>query len=55
MTKEAQEFMEEYKKLCDRLQMGLVAVPIFVPTNHGTFEVEIQLQLRTKPSNDNNT
>ena len=39
------EFVEEYKRLCDKHGFNLVAVPAFKGTNHGTFEVVIQLSV----------
>lgn len=40
----AQEFAEAYQKLCQEYGFTLVAVPTFLPTNHGTFEIRTELQ-----------
>ena len=41
-TSTPEQFQEEYESLCKRTGFRLVAVPQWVPTNHGTFELTLQ-------------
>ena len=39
------EFVEEYKKLCDKHRFNLVAVPAYKARDDGTFSTVIQLSV----------
>jgi len=45
MTEEqkAQSFIGEYNELCKKHGFQLTAQPGFVPTNHGSFEISVQI------------
>ena len=45
----AQDFVAEYKALCEKHQFRLVISPAFVATNHGSFEVVLQEQIGRLP------
>ncbi len=45
MDEKQQEFVRAYEELCQRLGCKIVGVPSFTPTNHGTFEMVVQLQV----------
>jgi hypothetical protein len=46
MTEEEQKaFIEEYNALCQKHGCKIVANPSFVPTNHGSYELTISMQL----------
>lgn len=40
-----QEFLEAYEKLVREMGWKIVANPVFTPTNHGSFELVVQLIL----------
>lgn len=42
----AQAFGEEYKALTEKYGFEFIPVPQFAPTNHGTFEIGVQLGIR---------
>lgn len=43
--KEKKEFIEKYKQLCDEFKLRIIAVPVFDPTNHETFEIGIEYRV----------
>jgi hypothetical protein len=45
----AKEFVEAYNKLCAEMGFRLAAAPMLLPTNHGTYEVGVQLQVVENP------
>ena len=38
----AKEFIENYKALCEKFQFRLVITPVWIATNHGSFELTLQ-------------
>jgi len=43
--KEALElFAREYGELCQKYGIQIVGSPVWVPTNHGTFEIAVKLE-----------
>ncbi len=38
----AKIFISEYKSLCEKFQFRLVITPVWVATNHGSFEMTLQ-------------
>jgi hypothetical protein len=40
-----QQFVKEYDELCKRTGCKIVGVPSFMPTNHGTFELAVELRV----------
>lgn len=47
----AKKFHEEYQALCKKYGMQVVVQPVFVGTNHGTFELSLQAQVGQLPKN----
>ncbi len=47
----AQEFIKAYQELVEKHQMRLVITPIFISTNHGSFEVALQESVGRLPKN----
>ena len=47
----AQEWAEEYRKLVEK-GFRIVAVPTWVTTNHGTFEMTIQYTIGENPKSE---
>jgi hypothetical protein len=45
LKKRKEDFMEEYKALIDKYGVDFVALPVFVPTQTGVFEVRLQMHL----------
>jgi len=45
LKKRKDDFMEEYKALIDKHGVDFVALPVFVPTQSGVFEVRLQMSL----------
>ena len=39
----AKKFMEEYRKLVEEYGVDFYAQPVFIKTNHGTFEIGVQV------------
>jgi len=44
----SQEFLNEYKTLCDKYGLLFSASPVYVETNHQTFELSIQIKVVKK-------
>lgn len=47
----AQKFHEEYSALCKKYGMQVVVQPVFVGTNHNTYELTLQAQIGQLPKN----
>ena len=45
----AQDFEVRYEQLCDELKMRVVASPVWVATNHGSFEMTVQMSIGKLP------
>jgi hypothetical protein len=45
----AKDFVKEYEALCDKHQMRIVTNPVFVATNHNSFEVVLQTSVGKLP------
>lgn len=43
-----QDFLDEYNALCDRTGYRVTAAPVFVGTNHGTFELSVEYAVSRK-------
>jgi len=37
-------FAREYGELCQKYGIQIVGSPVWVPTNHGTFEIAVKLE-----------
>ena len=43
------EFVKDYKALCERHKLRIVTQPVFVTTNHGSFELTLQTSVEKLP------
>jgi len=46
MNDKLKKFVEEYEKLCKEHGFVLVATPTFIQTNHGTFEISVNISAK---------
>ena len=44
-----QDFVEEYKVLCEKMGYQIVVNPAFAATNHGSFEIILQTSVGKMP------
>ena len=43
------DFVRDYEAICDKHQMRVVTTPVFVATNHNSFEVVLQTSVGRLP------
>jgi len=44
-----QEFVDAYNEICEKFGFHIEASPKFVPTNHGSFEIGINVSIERNP------
>lgn len=45
----AKDFIKDYEELCKKTGFQIVAQPVWVATNHGSFEMTVQAQVGELP------
>ena len=53
--KTAQDFAKAYQELCDQMGFRIVVNPVWVSTNHGSFEMTLQYSVGQLPKEQNGT
>ena len=48
----AQAFAQAYSELCERMGFRIVVTPVWVGTNHGSFEMTLQYNVGQLPAKE---
>lgn len=46
----AKDFVKDYETICEKHQMRVVTTPVFVATNHNSFEIVLQSSVGKIPT-----